>query len=150
MSNILEKCNRINEEKNTKLLPENLKAGITCFGVTGNLEEGIDTSNATAVADDIISGKTAYINGELVTGTITDARNISMICSASASNLTKYDTKITLAVPPMYPLPKVISANTYMAVDISNDILASAIGLTADKLVEGVTVLGITGTGGSQ
>ena len=124
--------------------------GVTGEAETGSSEGGYDTSNATATADDIISGKTAYINGGLVTGTITDARNVSMMGSASASALTKSDTKITLVVPPMYPLPKVISADTYIAIDISNDILASVIGLTADKLVEGVTVLGITGTGGSQ
>ena len=39
MSNQLqENLNLILEEKNTKLLPENLKAGITCLGVTGSLE----------------------------------------------------------------------------------------------------------------
>jgi len=39
-SQLQENLNLILEEKNTKLLPENLKAGITCLGVTGILEVG--------------------------------------------------------------------------------------------------------------
>ncbi len=46
-----------------------LLKGQTVLGITGTGETGIDTSDATATAADISSGKTAYVNGSKITGT---------------------------------------------------------------------------------
>ena len=57
-------------DKETNLLSQNLKEGVTVLGVTGTLET-LDTSDATAQASDIVEGKTAYVNRKKITGEIT-------------------------------------------------------------------------------
>jgi hypothetical protein len=63
MTELREKLNSIVEEKNIKVIPENLKVGAEAFGVQGTF-----TSDATATAEDIAKDKTAYVNGEKVVG----------------------------------------------------------------------------------
>ena len=61
--------NDILEDKNTNLTPENLKKGVTVLGVDGNYI-GTDTSDATATNEDVLEGKTAYAQGQKLTGTL--------------------------------------------------------------------------------
>ena len=53
-----------------KIISSNIRKDVTILGVTGNLQEGVDTSDATATASDILSGKTTYKNGSKITGNI--------------------------------------------------------------------------------
>lgn len=55
-----------------KITADNIKAGVTLFGVSGSASV-VDTADATAAAGNILTGKTAYINGAKVTGTMTAA-----------------------------------------------------------------------------
>ena len=58
------------------LVSANIKSGATIFGVAGNANV-LDTSAATAVAGDIASGKTAVVNGALVTGALTKTLTVA-------------------------------------------------------------------------
>ena len=59
----------ITSDIDTDIKPENIKEGINILGVDGSYS-GIDTSNATAAATDILKDKIAYANGQQITGTI--------------------------------------------------------------------------------
>ena len=58
-----------------KIIADNIKNGVTILGVPGTF-----TSDATASSSDIISGKTAYVNGNKVTGTGLDYNDFSLVC----------------------------------------------------------------------
>ena len=57
-----------NNSSSGNLLPEYIKEGITLGGITGTLVD-LDTSDATATAEDIAWGKVAYARGERIVGT---------------------------------------------------------------------------------
>lgn len=52
------------------LIPENIRIGVSIYGVEGLLNPGsrLDTSDATATADDILESATAYVDGVKVVG----------------------------------------------------------------------------------
>lgn len=148
MSNQLqESLDTILKEKNTKLLPENLKAGITCLGVTGKLQEGIDTSDATAIDSDIARDKTAYVNGEKIRGTVNtiDAPNNAW---GSLANFMDYDTyePNTTLVQIAAGEDCLIRQGAKLETTVPYDFIVQACEITGDKIVSGNTILGVEGT----
>ena len=71
------------------LLAENIKSGVTISGITGTF-----TNDGTATASDIVRGKTAYVNGEKVNGTVTEFSsgiiwdNVTPLALPSSSEMT--------------------------------------------------------------
>lgn len=79
--------NNIVEEKNAKILPENIKKGVTIYGVEGTIVE-TDFSDITATASDIKQGVSAYgKDGEKLEGTYVPFDTSD--ATATASNLDK-------------------------------------------------------------
>lgn len=60
----------IDTAEQAKLIPDNIKAGVTVLGVSGSTSV-VETKDGTAAAGEIIKGKTAFVKGAKVTGTLT-------------------------------------------------------------------------------
>ena len=145
MANELQtKLDAILEDKNTNLLSENLKQGVTCLGVEGTMQAGIDTSDANATANDITINKTAYVNGEKVTGTLPLFPNSrTFTVDGGITNDTENNR---IQIHTINTTKQILDSNLNMEFNGEYTDVANAIGLTPEKLVKGNTILGVEGS----
>lgn len=126
------------------LTADQIVAGNTVLGIAGTGSGGgIDTSDATAVDNDILEGKTAYINGEKVTGTLVDRSNRG--CGYQGGITIKEDGNLFTMQEVVSTAYREIFHNTIVSFTADVEDVAEAIGLTADKIAQGNTILGIAG-----
>lgn len=118
------------------LIRGNIRSGAKVGGIGGYIE-GTFTGDATAVESDIVKGKTAGINGEMKTGTLTDN---SGTVKAATTILNADNSRVEMAIP------ATAKYSTASKLYITYESIRTLIGLTAAKLANGTTLLGITGT----
>lgn len=121
---------KINNTEKSKLIPENIRSGVSILGVTGTLQSntgGIDTTDATAGSSDILYGKTAYVKGSKITGSMPDKTGQNITISQ------KYGVN---KIPKGY-------YNGESTIDIDTQ---SFNNIVSDNIKKGVTILGITGS----
>ncbi len=87
MTELQNNLNKILEEKTEKLIPENLKKGVTCLGVEGVLVSNTNDADATEV--DILEGKTAYVKDEKITGIMSNNGSLNYIPSEEEQSIPK-------------------------------------------------------------
>lgn len=120
-----------------------IKQGETILGVAGNVVAGVDTSDANATAKDIIKNKTAYVNGQKVTGSLDTAVNLSVATVNSVIHNSSYDQRVYFDNLPLST--QIVGETTQIRLGASWNNLANSIGLAANKIKTGVTILGIEG-----
>lgn len=85
--------------------PENLLAGATAHDssgqrIVGTMKQssGIDTSDATALSEDIVSGKTAYVDGEKVTGSMVSLTGSKPTVGKGRVDISKYNGDLCITL----------------------------------------------------
>lgn len=142
------KIKNILAEKITKIKPENIKKDVTIFNITGTLEEGVDTSDADATTNDIAKNKTAYVNGTKIIGKVPTINANAASSYMDASNMTITDKPQFNMLDCYFTFTSDVlhRKNSKEQLNLFYDKIINAIGLSADKIKKGETVLGITGT----
>ena len=103
------------------LIAANIKSGVSIFGVAGN-SNVVDTSAGDATAAQILSGKKAYVDGALVTGTI---------ASQAAQTITPGTSD------------KTIASGKYLS---GVQTIKGDANLVAGNIAKGKTIFGVSGT----
>ena len=137
------KIEAVDNSIDSNIVAENIKEGVSILGITGTLEEGIDTSDADATASDISNGKTAYVNGEKITGNLPLFPNTRTFTVDGGVTDDKENSK--LKVSTINATKQIIDSNLNMEFSASYTNVAETVGLTPEKITKGQTILGIEG-----
>lgn len=142
MSQLQDNLEEILRQKNTYLLPANLKKDVSLLGVTGTLE-GLDTSDANAIASNIEQNKTAYVNGVKITGNLPLTTEL-IITGAELEDI--IETCDGIEIQWTFTNKRIMDVNSGVAKDIDFDTLATFLQVTPNQIKAGEKILGVTGT----
>ena len=128
------------------LTADKIVSGNTILDIAGTAPiTGTDTSDATASANDIRFGESAYVNGEKIEGSLSTIFNLGYQVDSVVWTDETEQNQLKLDIP-VNNSGIVNAGSSKIAVILRYDKLAEEIGLTAEKIKAGETILGITGT----
>lgn len=133
----------VTSEIDKNILPNNIKKGIVILGVNGEFD-GIDTSDATASSQDIRKGKTAYIDGNQITGELEEYSKLFFEAQDMEYMVggTYGPTGSAIYNGEDLILCKGSIIDMLMPIEKTKELL----GITSEKILPGNEILGVLGT----
>lgn len=138
--NLQSKDVTINQNGTTTITADTGYDGLSDVDVT--VSGILDTSDANATANNIEFGKTAYVNGVKLTGTLTTTAGYNP--NISSSQISLADNKVTFTT--RGPDKSIVNRDTQINASADQSVVANKIGATAEKIKKDEVILGVTGT----
>ena len=133
------------------LTGDKIVSGNTVLGVAGTAATGVDVSDTTATAADVVSSKVFYgADGTKQTGEVyvmdrLAGRITNYGGTISGGSVTDSNGTIGFYSDP-HGFPLYLKSTGGFSVEAPYSVVADAINLTGDKIVSGNTILGVQGT----
>ena len=131
------------------LVANNIKSGVSIFGVQGTLTS-LDTSDANATPEYLVQGKTAYVNGEKITGTVINKADGEVLNILQLGSTADDTTQMFTINGTTHVGRAIIADTTPVSMRASYAVLAQQLGITPDKIKAGEVICGVTGTYAGQ
>ena len=149
MASLDEKAQSILDEKTRRKMGEIAVKATKEIGYTnaGTIEFLVDKNLdfLSVYRNDIISRKTAYVNGQKITG-ILPVNSATYTFVQGTYTLKASENENYLGVQGQIRSDIVLQRGANIDMRVNYQDIANAIGLTADKIKSGETILGVTGT----
>ena len=133
----------------SSLLAGNIRKGATIFGISGTY-----TSDANATAAYILSGKTAYVNGNKITGSMIDRRSVG---KNGGIGISQSYPNVPLFIGSYPQTVQALDGNEYVAISTPEGcyngigtsyvgVKTDAVNLKAENIKAGTSIFGVSGT----
>lgn len=106
----------------------------------------VDTTDANATSDSIVSGSSAYVNGEKVYGSLSDMKGTMIATNFNKTTITPINDELLAVHTVVIDNGKITANQTPVGVTVDKSLIVNAENIKETQIKKDVTILGVVGT----